>query len=123
MPMPSIRPVGFRTRAGASRHRSTRRHREESSSARSPIVLVLVGHVLAIAALPFVVAVVVPVWLARRNNVTLALGATALPVLAQIGGLFLVLIGLALFVSSLRRFASDGKGTLAPWDPPRQLVI
>jgi protein-S-isoprenylcysteine O-methyltransferase Ste14 len=44
-------------------------------------------------------------------------------VLAQVAGLCLVLIGLLLFVSSLRRFAGDGKGTLAPWDPPRQLVI
>jgi len=31
--------------------------------------------------------------------------------------LFLLLIGLSLFVSSLRRFATDGEGTLAPWDP------
>jgi protein-S-isoprenylcysteine O-methyltransferase Ste14 len=84
---------------------------------------VLIRHLLAIAALPFVVAVLVPIWLARRNNVALALGVTAPHVLAQIGGLCLVLIGLALFVASLRRFANDGKGTLAPWDPPRQLVI
>ena len=32
-------------------------------------------------------------------------------------------IGLALFVASLRRFANDGQGTLAPWDPPRRLVV
>ena len=28
-----------------------------------------------------------------------------------------------LFVTSLRRFATEGEGTLAPWDPPRQLVV
>ena len=35
----------------------------------------------------------------------------------------LLAIGIALFASSLRRFAVDGKGTLAPWDPPHELVI
>jgi protein-S-isoprenylcysteine O-methyltransferase Ste14 len=86
-------------------------------------VLVLIRHLLAIAALPFVVAVLIPIWLARRNDVTLAIGATTPLILAQIGGLCLLLTGVTLFVSSLRRFASDGRGTLAPWDPPRQLVI
>ncbi len=28
-----------------------------------------------------------------------------------------------LFASSLWRFATDGRGTLAPWDPPRLLVV
>ena len=28
-----------------------------------------------------------------------------------------------LFGSSLRRFAGEGRGTLAPWDPPRRLVV
>ena len=79
-------------------------------------------HLLAIAALPFVVAVAIPLWLVRRDNVALAFGATALEVVVQIGGLCLLLIGIALFVSSVRRFAGDGQGTLAPWDPPRRLV-
>ena len=86
-------------------------------------MLVLIRHLLAIAALPFVVAVLIPVWLARRNNVSLTLGTTAPHIVAQVLGLVFLSIGLALFVSSLRRFASDGKGTLAPWDPPRQLVV
>jgi protein-S-isoprenylcysteine O-methyltransferase Ste14 len=86
-------------------------------------LIVLIRHLLAIAALPFVVAVLVPIWLARRNNLALTLGTTTPHVLAQFGGLCLLLIGLCLFVSSLRRFATDGKGTLAPWDPPRHLVL
>jgi protein-S-isoprenylcysteine O-methyltransferase Ste14 len=69
------------------------------------------------------VTVLVPIWLARRYDVELAGGSTALQVLAQISGVGLLLIGLSLFVASLRRFAADGKGTLAPWDPPRRLVI
>jgi len=27
------------------------------------------------------------------------------------------------FSTSLRRFATEGQGTLAPWDPPRALVV
>ncbi len=83
----------------------------------------LVRHLVAIAALPFVVAVLVPVWLARRNDVTMALGVTAPLVVAQLLGLALLIAGMTLFAFSLRRFARDGKGTLAPWDPPRQLVV
>src|SRR6267143_5255916 len=80
-------------------------------------------HLLAIAALPFVVAVPIPIWIARASNVRPALVTTMPQLFAQIAWLGLLLIGLSLFVSSLRRFASDGKGTLAPWDPPRHLVV
>lgn len=38
-------------------------------------------------------------------------------------GILLVLIGLAMLVSTIRLFATVGKGTLAPWDPPTCLVI
>jgi protein-S-isoprenylcysteine O-methyltransferase Ste14 len=86
-------------------------------------VALLIRHFLSIAALPFVAAVVVPVWLARRNNVSLELGTSGLDVLAQVAGLLLLLIGLLLFLSSLRRFVVEGEGTLAPWDPPRNLVL
>ena len=86
-------------------------------------MLILIRHLLAIAALPFLVAVLIPIWIARADNVQFAVATTAPPLLAQIAGLCLVLIGLLLFASSLRRFAGEGKGTLAPWDPPRHLVI
>jgi protein-S-isoprenylcysteine O-methyltransferase Ste14 len=83
----------------------------------------LVRHLASIAALPFVVTVVVPVWLARRNNISLKLGTTVLQIAAQNAGVLLIAFGLFLFASSLRRFATEGEGTLAPWDPPRQLVL
>jgi protein-S-isoprenylcysteine O-methyltransferase Ste14 len=86
-------------------------------------MLMLIRHLLSIAALPFVVAVVIPTWIARRDHITLRVGATMPLVLVQIGGIVVLAIGLILFVSSLRRFATEGKGTLAPWDPPRQLVV
>ena len=31
--------------------------------------------------------------------------------------------GLSLFVATVRLFASVGRGTLAPWDPPERLVV
>jgi protein-S-isoprenylcysteine O-methyltransferase Ste14 len=40
-----------------------------------------------------------------------------------VAGIAALLIGLTLFVSTLTRFATKGKGTLAPWDPPRELVV
>ncbi|HEY8164202.1 MAG TPA: isoprenylcysteine carboxylmethyltransferase family protein [Gemmatimonadaceae bacterium] len=83
----------------------------------------LLRHAVSIAILPFTVAVAIPVWLARRNGTTLTVATGALGVISQIAGILLLAIGLVLFVASLSRFASEGKGTLAPWDPPRQLVL
>lgn len=81
----------------------------------------LFRHLLAIA-MPFFMAVVIPVWLARSNDIRFAPSDSGL-IVAQFAGLGLLAIGLTLFVASLWRFAGEGKGTLAPWDPPRRLVI
>ena len=67
-------------------------------------------------------AVLIPLWLARRNGTVLGLGA-GLAVAIQALGVGLLAVGLVLFVASLRRFATEGEGTLAPWDPPRRLVV
>jgi protein-S-isoprenylcysteine O-methyltransferase Ste14 len=79
-------------------------------------------HLLAVAVLPFTVAVIVPVSIARRAGITPALGESASDVAVQVAGVFVFLAGLVLFFASLRRFA-EGDGTLAPWDPPRRLVV
>jgi protein-S-isoprenylcysteine O-methyltransferase Ste14 len=83
----------------------------------------LVRHLLAIAILPVTVTIVIPVWIARRTGADLTLGDGVVPILLQLLGGALLAIGLLLFAASLRRFATDGKGTLAPWDPPRALVV
>lgn len=83
----------------------------------------LLRHLIAIAVLPFTVAVLVPLWLARRTGATLAVGANVPRVALQGLGVVLLGIGLTLFVASLRRFVTEGEGTLAPWDPPRRLVV
>ena len=86
-------------------------------------MLRLLRHLLAIAILPFSVTVLVPVWLARRNGTALGPGATPPALLAQAAGGALLIIGLILFVASLRGFDREEAGTLAPWDPPRRLVV
>jgi protein-S-isoprenylcysteine O-methyltransferase Ste14 len=40
-----------------------------------------------------------------------------------VGGGALLLVGFALFSTSVFYFWSRGRGTLAPWDPPRRFVI
>ena len=86
-------------------------------------MLMLLRHLVAVAALPFVMTVVIPFWLARRDHVSLSPAATLSLLLVQLAGLILIAAGIVLFASTLRRFATEGKGTLAPWDPPRKLVV
>jgi protein-S-isoprenylcysteine O-methyltransferase Ste14 len=86
-------------------------------------MITLLRHLLAIAILPFTVAVLVPVWIAQRYGVEPGLGRSPVQILLQVAGIALLGVGLPLFLASLRRFATEGKGTLAPWDPPRALVV
>jgi protein-S-isoprenylcysteine O-methyltransferase Ste14 len=83
----------------------------------------LIRHLLSIAILPFTIAVLVPIWIARPSGVTPALGQDAGEIAIQLAGVAVLGVGLLLFASSLRRFATEGEGTLAPWDPPRKLVV
>lgn len=46
--------------------------------------------------------------------------AAAIPALA---GAALIAAGLALAIWTMRLFATIGRGTPAPWDPPRRLVV
>ena len=78
---------------------------------------------VAIAVLPFTVTVVIPIWLARQNQTAFTIGGSAADVAVQLVGVIGLAIGLLLFVASLRHFVSQGRGTLAPWDPPRVLVV
>jgi protein-S-isoprenylcysteine O-methyltransferase Ste14 len=80
-------------------------------------------HLLSIAIVPFTVAVLVPLWIARRYHVEPSLGGSASEWILQVAGLGLLALGLVFFAASLRRFATEGHGTLAPWDPPRELVL
>jgi protein-S-isoprenylcysteine O-methyltransferase Ste14 len=80
-------------------------------------------HLVAVAALPFAVTVLVPLWLARRFGVAPSLGASAGAIALEGVGLVVLAIGLLLFIATLRLFAVRGRGTLAPWNPPSRLVV
>lgn len=82
-----------------------------------------VRHLLAILVLPGTVTIFVPVWLARRYGVDFAAPLAVQDALVELLGGVLLAVGLALFASSLYHFAKLGRGTLAPWDPPRRLVV
>ncbi len=82
-------------------------------------------HLLAIGLLPFVVTVVVPGYIIRVGG-TPNLGwglPTPLGLLPTLLGCALVGSGVLLLYKTVALFATIGEGTLAPWDPPRRLVV
>jgi protein-S-isoprenylcysteine O-methyltransferase Ste14 len=84
---------------------------------------VVFRHLLSVATLPFVVTVLIPLWLTRRQGRARIIEASATYWWLQLVGVVCLIVGVLLFASSLRRFATEGRGTLAPWDPPRRLVL
>ena len=73
----------------------------------------LARAVLAFLALPGTVAFVVPVLLADAEAFRRL----------DLAGLILFLPGVAGLLWCVRSFYVEGKGTLAPWSPPRHLVV
>jgi protein-S-isoprenylcysteine O-methyltransferase Ste14 len=82
-----------------------------------------IRHLVAIIALPVLVVIIIPVRLAHRYGVTFHAPATVYDASSQIIGFALLIVGLTLFTASLYQFVTLGRGTLAPWDPPRHLVV
>jgi protein-S-isoprenylcysteine O-methyltransferase Ste14 len=80
-------------------------------------------HLVAVVVLPVSVTFFIPLWIARRYAVTFASprGATELAVCWLGAGL--AVVGSILWALALDRFVKEGRGTLAPWDPPRRLVV
>ena len=83
----------------------------------------LLRHLLSIALLPFVVVVVVPRALLAPAPHDVAMSSTALLAPGRIAGALLFTAGFALFVWCVLLFAHVGRGTLAPWDPTRRIVV
>ena len=76
----------------------------------------LLRHVLAILMLPTTMTVVVPFLIVSSRP--------ASPTLVSVlGGAMFIAAGLALVGVTVWHFATVGRGTLAPWDPPRRLVV
>jgi len=74
---------------------------------------------LATLLIPGTVTLLVPYLLLRQAGVTGWPSISALGVLATITGA----AGLALLLHSIRAFAHHGRGTLAPLDPTKELVV
>ena len=83
----------------------------------------LLRHLLSIALLPFVVVVLVPRWLLEREPLAGSAPAATLIVAGRLVGTVAFAAGFALFVWCVLLFARVGRGTLAPWDPTRRLVV
>jgi protein-S-isoprenylcysteine O-methyltransferase Ste14 len=83
----------------------------------------ILRHAFAILVLPVTVAVFVPLWLARRAALAPGLPTDLFGWLCVVSGSLLAVAGLVLFATTLRLFATRGRGTLAPWDPPVNLVV
>ena len=81
-------------------------------------------HLASILVLPGMVTAVIPVtlFLLTRRWQPVAIPTWGRLVLVALGAAALVL-GLWLVVSTVLLFARVGKGTLAPWDPTRKLVV
>ncbi len=86
--------------------------------------IMLVRHLASILILPFMVVVVVPLWLlsARLPGEGSWFDGSVLERVGTVAGGMLVVAGFALFAWCVMLFARVGRGTLAPWDPTRALV-
>ena len=82
----------------------------------------LLRHLASILLLPFLVTVILPMYLlgSPHDSRWSSGGAAELP--ARAGGALLLGIGVYLFAWCVLLFARVGRGTLAPWDPTRALV-
>ncbi|WP_230742200.1 methyltransferase family protein [Methanooceanicella nereidis] len=79
----------------------------------------------AILILPFTVTVAIPAILLSLTGIPVPLWGTPFPIdlLVLIAGLTLILSGSLILYITIRLFATVGKGTLAPWEPPKKLVV
>jgi len=82
-------------------------------------------HLLAILLLPAVVTILVPYRILAARPSSLAGWPTSdtLPLAASLAGVAVIASGLAFVGRTIRQFATEGRGTLAPWDPPKHLVL
>ena len=86
--------------------------------------MTLLRHLLAILLLPTLVVIAVPAWLRSAGAASDSRwpDPSALFWLPRASAMLLFAAGLSLFLWCLSLFARIGRGTLAPWDPTRNLV-
>jgi len=73
--------------------------------------------------LPLIFTVIVPsIFILKFNNHLLTSNSVISGFILAVG-IFLILLGLGFVVYTNKSFLKVGKGTLAPWDPPKKLVV
>lgn len=83
----------------------------------------LVRLAVAIIVLPCTVTVLIPVWIVHSQDTPPGLPSSPAGWAAAVAGFLVLCAGAGLFLACVARFATVGRGTLAPWDPPRELVV
>ena len=76
----------------------------------------------AILPLPFTATVVLPALILLGGSDAWGWSSSG-RVVAGVTGAALIAAGLSVFIATVRLFATRGRGTLAPWDPPTRLVV
>jgi protein-S-isoprenylcysteine O-methyltransferase Ste14 len=84
-----------------------------------------VRSIRSAVALPVIVLIVLPTLILLQTDTFHPGWGLDWPLAVLIGlfGAALITIGLTLLVSTIKLFAGVGDGTLAPWDPPKRLVV
>jgi protein-S-isoprenylcysteine O-methyltransferase Ste14 len=85
-------------------------------------MLMLIRQLTSVIALPITVTIAIPIWLACRNDVTFVWPANGPSLTLVVVGVLVGVVGLVLFAACVFYFWTRGRGTLAPWDPPRHFV-
>src|SRR5579872_994380 len=84
----------------------------------------LIRSMVSVLALPVMVTGVLPAWIIHTRGYAIGAGLPMpLNVIVAVVGIAIAGIGLFLAAGAMRRFSTEGEGTLAPWDPPRKLVV
>lgn len=83
------------------------------------------NHLLSILALPFTVTIIIPsIILYPFTSLNIGWGLNVPSSwLPSVVGAVVIASGLALMAMTISLFVTVGKGTLAPWDPPKHLVV
>lgn len=73
--------------------------------------------------LPVTVTILIPLFLISNYNNQLLAFNSFLSGFMLIAGIILIILGSLFVIYANKSFLKIGKGTLAPWDPPKKLVV
>jgi protein-S-isoprenylcysteine O-methyltransferase Ste14 len=81
-------------------------------------------HIKAIILLPFMVTIIIPfiIYILSKDESVIPINKLPL-VLCFVVGCVVLILGLTLFTTSVILLAKIGQGTLAPWNPTKNIVV